>query len=237
MRVAALYDIHANLPALEAVLQDVGESGADLVVCGGDVISGPYPAETLDRLLGLPDVRFVRGNADRLVLERGDAHLGAWCHERLGAERLDRIASWPLTDGLDVPGLGRVLFCHATPRSDEELVTRATPEADVRAALTGVEAGVVVCGHVHVRYDRVLGDGRRVVNPGSVGMPYEGVRGAFWALLGPDVELRHTVYDVPAACDAVAATGCPACAELLGWLADPPDPEDVTRHFEAQRGA
>src|SRR5690349_18203816 len=121
-RVAALYDIHANLPALDAVLAEA--DAADLVVVGGDFAHGPLPAETVDRLRGLGDrVRFIRGNADREVA--GD---DAWQRGPLGPERLEFLAGLPETLTLDVEGLGSVLFCHGSPRSDEEIMTVVTPD-------------------------------------------------------------------------------------------------------------
>ena len=223
MRVAALYDVHGNLPALEAVLADVAGEGVDAVVCGGDVCAGPMPRECLDALAGAV---FVRGNADR--------ELGGWVADRLREEQRAFMAALPLTASLDVDGLGPTLFCHATPRSDEEIVTRLTPEDELAAALDGLEERVVVAGHVHVAVDRVAGH-RRFVNPGSVGMPYEGRRGAFWALLGPDVELRRTDYDVDDAVRRIRATGYPDADQLAGWLLEPEDPAEVSAYFESQR--
>jgi putative phosphoesterase len=249
MRVAALNDIHGNLPALEAVLAEVEEAGVDAIVCGGDVVGGPFPAEVFDRLTGLPDVRFVRGNVDRLVVESVDEYGQDWSAERLrlGDARLAAIASWPLTAALEIEGLGQTLFCHAIPTADEPIFTRITPDEDVAQLIGGVEADLVVCGHTHVQFDRRLPNGLRVVNAGSVGMPYEGRRGAFWSLLGPAVELRYTEYDVEAAAAAIRdvgrAGGVPArraepstSDELAGWLLDPPDPDEATRYFESQRG-
>jgi putative phosphoesterase len=215
MRVAAVYDVHGNLPALDAVLAEVEREGADAIVSGGDLLSPPFAAECLDRLQSL-DAVFVRGNADR---------------EAAGFERV--VAGWPLAAELDVPGLGRVLFCHGSPRSDEEILTRISPDERVRAALDGVEAEVVVGGHVHVQYDRVAA-GRRLVNPGSVGMSYEGRPGAFWALLGPDVELRRTDYDAEPMAEALRALGDEFSLERIGWLTDPPDPDEVSAYFEDQ---
>jgi putative phosphoesterase len=231
--VAALYDVHGNLPALEATLADVAPLEPDLVVVGGDVALGPMPRETLERLSSLGrEIRFVRGNSDREAAEGFGDHGGPWVAERLGAEHRAFLARLPLTEEVDVDGLGRVVFCHATPRSDEELVTRATPESWVAKALADVEADVVVCGHVHVRYDRAVA-GRRVVNPGSVGLPYEAEPGAYWALLGPAVSLRRTDYDVAAAVDAIRATGFPAAEEMFAeTLLTPPPPDEVTEYFE-----
>ncbi len=214
MRVAALYDIHGNLPALEAVLADARCAAADVLVCGGDLVAGPLPVECLDRLEAEGErVRFITGNGDRETVDPPDegalAEIGRWAAERLGRERLERVGGWPLTIGLDVDGLGGVLFCHATPTSDTEILTAATPDEDVAAALDGVDADVVVCGHTHVQYDRLVSD-RRVVNVGSVGMPYEGSPDARWAILGNgDVSLVSTAYDADAALADLAQTGFP----------------------------
>jgi predicted phosphodiesterase len=206
MRVAVLSDIHGNLPALDAVLDEVAAEGVDAVVCGGDVVGGAFSVEVLDRLLELPDVRFVRGNGDRLMLEGTDEFDVDWEVERrrLGDERLATIAFWQLTAELDFGGLGHALFCHAVPSADEPIFTRITPDEDVVRLLGEIEADLVVCGHTHVQFDRLLPSGLRVVNAGSVGMPYEGRPGAFWAMLGP-------------------------------YLVDPPDPDQVTAFFESQR--
>jgi predicted phosphodiesterase len=227
-RVAALYDVHGNLPALEAVLAELDRQPVDAIVCGGDVAAGPMPSEVLE-LLRDRDARFVRGNADR--------ELRDWAAERLTAEQLDFLRALPLTVSLDVDGLGPVLFCHATPRSDEEIVTRLTPDEEVAATLEGVSELVVVCGHVHVQYDRRVG-GQRVVNAGSVGLPYEGRAGAFWTLLGPDVEPRETSYDLEDAVQRLRDTGYPDLDDALGSsLFEPISPDEVSRYFEDLRGA
>jgi predicted phosphodiesterase len=237
VRVAALYDVHGNAPALEAALAEVEREGVDLIVSGGDVVSGPEPAEALDLLESLGDrVRFIRGNADREVVE-GEGDKNAWCRERLGPERATRVAAWPLTVSLDVDGLGPVRFCHATPRSDEEIVTRITPEAEVAQALAGTEESLVVCGHTHIQYDRRIGE-QRLFCAGAVGWPYEGRSGAFWLLLGPDVSFRRTEYDVGRAVERVrAATGYADADEVAGYLLEPPDPDEASAFFESLRGA
>ena len=225
-RVAALYDIHANLPALDAVLAEAED--ADLVVVGGDFSHGPLPAETVDRLRSLGDrVRFIRGNADREV-GREDA----WQREPLGPERLEFLAGLPETVTVEVEGLGSVLFCHGSPRSDEEIVTAVTPDDRLGRILSGVAVPVVVCGHTHHQFDRVA-HGIRVVNAGSVGMPYEGRPGAFWAMLGPDVDLRSTAYDLDDAAAAIVASGFPGGGELVETLRSPPTADEVARHFES----
>lgn len=185
-RVAALYDVHGNLPALEAVLADVAE--ADVIVVGGDVVGGAFSSETVERLRGLGDrVRWLRGNAERELVdgERDPA---------LTDEQVDFLYGLPERVELEVEGVGHVLFCHATPQNDIEMVTPLTPDERLRRILDGVGADVVVAGHTHMQEDRRVG-GIRWVNVGSVGMPYEDEPGAYWALVGPEVELRRTEYD------------------------------------------
>ena len=219
-RIAALYDIHGNLPALEAALADVEAAGAETIVIGGDVVPGPMPRATLDRLIALgPRARFVRGNTDRIVAGAFDGILPprlplavreivAWTAARLDVAHRDFLAALPTSLPMDVPGLGAVLFCHATPRSDEEIVTAATPDDDVRPMLAGVRQRVVVCGHTHLRHDRTV-DGVRLVNAGSVGMPFD-EPGAHWLLLDErGVQPRRTVYDLERAAALVRATSYP----------------------------
>jgi putative phosphoesterase len=231
VRVAALYDVHGNLPALTAVLAEVDTLGADAIVVGGDVASGPMPVETLDALRA-HGARFVRGNADRVLDLRGAndgetwVRARKWVAGRLGEERLEFLAALPLDLTLELGGLGRVRFCHGAPGSDELAITRLTPDERLRGLLAGGDEGVVVCGHTHVQFDRAV-DGIRVVNAGSVGAPYEAEPGAYWALLGPDIELRRTAYDLEAAGAAIAATGYPRAAEAATYLI--PDPERPAR--------
>jgi predicted phosphodiesterase len=239
VRVAALNDIHGNLLALDAALADVERAGADVVVCGGDVVGGPFSTEVYDRLAGQPDVRFLHGNADRLVVAGTNEHEQDWRaeRERLGEARVRSFAAWPLTVELRIETLGRVLFCHAIPTTDEPIFTKITPDPDVRELNGDVDADVVVCGHTHVQFDRLLPGGPRIVNAGSVGMPCEGRSGAFWALLGPDVELRHTEYDVAAAVVAIRQAGGEPHEQLCTYLLEPPDPDETSEYFEGLRGA
>jgi predicted phosphodiesterase len=235
MRVAALYDVHGNLPALEAVLADPRLVAADLIVSGGDLVAGPMPSACFDRLVGLGSrVVFLRGNADRNVANRGEEHGAAWCADDLGHERLAAVASWPLTVEVDV--MGGATFCHATPRSDEEIVTRLTPDAELAAALETAPSALVVAGHTHMQVDRRAGAHRFVV-AGSVGRPYEGVRGAFWAILGDDVELVRTDYDVESAAAAIRATAYPRAEEHAEALLEPAASAEVSAYFESLRGA
>ncbi len=208
MRVAVLADIHGNLPALEAVLDEVEAASVDRIVLNGDIAGGPLPVDTLARLAELGErAVWVHGNGEREMVagfDGGSDSAGSADNLQLGrllgrAER-DLIADLPMSVTLDVDRLGSVLFCHATPRRDDEMLLVDSPPARYAAALEGVSADVVVLGHTHMPFDRLF-DRRRVVNPGAVGMPY-GHPGAAWALLGPVVELRRTAYDV----DTVAQT-------------------------------
>jgi predicted phosphodiesterase len=194
--------VHGNLPALEAVLAEAG--GATLVF-GGDMAAGPLPAETLDRIIEL-DALMLRGNADRELLHdpQSGGLIDEWVIGQLDDRHRDLIAGLPEHVELDVEGLGRVLFCHGSPRSDEEIILKTTPDTWLREMLDGVEADVVVCGHTHMQFDRRV-DRWRVVNAGSVGMPY-GAPGAHWALLGPGMEHRRTHYDADAFADRVRAS-------------------------------
>jgi putative phosphoesterase len=232
MKVAALYDVHGNLPALEAVLAEVPEDAA--IVSGGDVFSGPMPAETLARLRDLgPRVHFVRGNADRDLgpyEERWRARY-EWLMAQLTPEEHALAEAWPPTVALEVEGLGRTLFCHGTPRSDLEAITAVTAADRLREILSEVSARTVVCGHTHHQFDRRIGD-TRVVNAGSIGMPYEGRPGAYWALLGPDVELRRTEYDLDGAAEAIRATSYPDPEEKIELLTSPYPADEAAEVLE-----
>lgn len=207
-RVAVLADVHCVLPALDAVLAEPDVRSADLVVLAGDLTVGPLPERTVDRVTALGDrLVWVRGNCERVTVElaRGtrdaagdpDLALAAWGASRLRADQIERLASLPKTATLSVRGLGEVLFCHATPRDDEEMVLVDSRIPRWQEVLAGTSAGTVVCGHTHMPYMRLV-DRRVIVNPGSVGMPY-GTDGAHWALLGgsdgPAIQLRRTLYD------------------------------------------
>ena len=243
MRVAALYDIHGNLPALEAVLAEVRRTGVDLVVIGGDVLPGPMPRETLDALLDLEiPTRFIVGNGEAAVLaEKAGAEPNLpetvretlrWTAGQLLPAHELWLADWPRTLRVEIPGLGKVLFCHATPRSDTEIFTRLTPDDRILPAFAGIDAALVVCGHTHMQFDRTVGT-LRVVNAGSVGMPF-GRPGADWLLLGPGVELRHTAYDLQRAAARIRATSYPEAKEFADRDVLSPRSEDETLELFAR---
>jgi putative phosphoesterase len=235
MPVAAISDIHGNLPALEAVLADIESEDVEEIVVVGDTVSGPWPAEVFD-LLDAVGARIVRGNADRPEeVERFSAEQASWNAERLGSSRIAAVAAWPLTLELEVEGLGSVLVCHSTPVADTPVYTRITPDEELVALLGSIDADVLVCGHTHMQYDRTLSSGLRVVNPGSVGMPYEDERGAFWAVLGRGVEFRRSEYDVEACLAAIEVIGAPVDEQWLGYLRDPPGSDETTATFESLR--
>jgi predicted phosphodiesterase len=219
MRVAALYDIHGNLPALEAVLEEIRRESVDRIVVGGDVLPGPMPVETLGRLLSLKvPVEFIYGNGEIAVLDQlagrettqvPEMYRPAirWNAEQIRTGYADTVARWPMTRRVEVPGLGRVLFCHATPRNEDECFTALTPEERLLPIFEGLHVALVVCGHTHMQFDRVVG-ATRVVNAGSVGMPF-GEPGADWLLLGPNVQLRHTAYDLERAAERLRSSAFP----------------------------
>jgi predicted phosphodiesterase len=228
--VAVLSDIHAVLPALEAVLAEPDVGAADYIVLTGDLASGPLPVETLDTLAALgARVLWVRGNADRELVEHRSGTLASvpdevtpWAAEQLRGDQVDLLAGLPLSVSLDLGGhLGTAVFCHATPRDDEEVVVVDSRLARWAEVFDGLEASVrtVVCGHTHMPFAR-LADRRLVVNPGSIGMPYGGA-GAHWALLGSaaGVQLRVTEFDLDRACARIVAeSGFPEAREWAEYF-------------------
>ena len=252
MRVAALFDIHGNLSALDAVLSEVRASGADQVVVGGDVVPGPFPRETLARLFALEwPVSFIHGNCELSILAQIEALDGGpvrywgtvsgnplpavdqevmrWTANLVKEDFAPRFAAWPRTTRLEIQGIGAALFCHGTPRSETEVFTRLTSEAKLLPLFEGLGADLVVCGHTHMQFDRQIGR-TRVVNAGSVGMPF-GSHGAYWALLGPGVELRRTEYDVEATASRIRATDYPLAEQDAAALTHPAGEAEVLQLF------
>jgi putative phosphoesterase len=236
--VLALYDIHANIDALEAVLADARAARPDAVVVGGDAVPGQFAAATLNRLerLDVP-VRWVRGNGEREVADAVGApppaeddlvgRFAAITAAELGDERARALGELPLTLELD-----GVLYCHASPRRDDEMLTRISSEERWADALAGVGASVVVAGHTHQQDDRLVGE-VRFLNAGSVGLPYEGDGAARWLWVSDGMpELRSTAYDAVAAGRRMLAAGWPDERSIGAALVDPVEPIVVTRLFE-----
>jgi predicted phosphodiesterase len=183
------------------VLAEVEREAPDVVLVGGDVSAGPFPVECLELLRALGDrALWIRGNADR------DVH--GWPAEQLSDEQRAFLRGLENAVVLDVGGLGEVLFCHGSPRSDEEILTPRSPDLRLELALAGVRQRTVVHGHTHVAYDRAWGL-YRLICPGSVGMPYADHPGAYWGLFGPDFEQRHTSYDLQAAAERIRGSEWP----------------------------
>jgi predicted phosphodiesterase len=225
--VAVLSDIHGVLPALEAVLSEPDVRAADYVVLTGDLAAGPQPVETLDTLgaLGARAI-WVRGNADRELVQwrRGELasvpdEVTPWAAAQLRDDQAELLAGLPLSVTLEAGDLGATVFCHATPRDDEEVVvvdSRLDRWSEVFAGLEST-VGAVVCGHTHMPFVR-LAHRRLVINPGSVGMPYGG-SGAHWALLGAGVQLRVTRFDIDRACARIRAeSGFPDADEWADYF-------------------
>lgn len=241
MRLAALYDIHGNLPALEAVLAEVRKCGVDHIVVGGDVVPGPMPRETMELLLGIEiATSFIFGNGEIAVLDvlagRVPARVPeayrpiiAWNAEQLTSEHEIAMKSWPMTLAMDINELGHVLFCHATPRNENEIFLPTTAEEKLLPVFAGRE-GVVVCGHTHMQFDRNVGQ-VRVINAGSVGMPFASP-GAYWALLGTTIELRRTEYDLEDAAARIRRSKYPQAEEFAkNNVLNPPSTEKMIELF------
>lgn len=242
MRLAAIYDIHGNLPALEAVLEEVRRAEVDQVVVGGDVVPGPMPRETIACLLDLDiPLQFIVGNGDREVLaSMNGAELKTvppqfhdlihWNARQLTPDDKQLLSSWPQTLCLDIMGIGEVLFCHATPDNDTDVFTKVTPDAKLLPIFGGVSADLIVCGHSHMQFDRMTGS-HRLVNAGSVGMPF-GEAGAYWLLLGPDLKLCKTSYDFEKAAERIRATSYPGAEQFADQnILRPPSEEEMLQLF------
>jgi putative phosphoesterase len=235
--VAALYDVHGNVPALEAVLAEVEREDVDTIVVGGDVAAGPFPRAALERLRGLGDrALFVRGNCDRELADGEEPHdePTAWSKQQLSASEREFLSTRPTAVTLEVDGLGPVRFVHGSPRGDDDFMTLLTPESRLREVLAGVEESVVICGHSHHQFLREL-DGLRVANAGSVGIPFADAPGAYWLLLGPELEHRRTEYDLDAAAEAILRTGVPNVEELVRKLRSPEPSREAAARIEASR--
>lgn len=242
MRVAAIYDIHGNLPALEAVLQEIHQEKVDRLIVGGDVVPGPMPRETLACLkeLDIP-VRYIRGNGEVAVLQQMGGEKPAevpeafrsiieWTAKELDPDHERWLASWPKTLSEEISGMGGVVFCHASPRNENEIFTRSTPQERLFPIFIGLDTTLVICGHTHMQFDRTI-CGIRVVNAGSVGMPF-GEPGAYWLMLGPQIQLRHTSYDLVRAAERIRATHYPQARDFADRnVLQPPSEVEMLQIF------
>ena len=242
MRVAAIYDMHGNLPALEAVLQEIRQEKVDHIVVGGDALPGPMPRETLDRLRNLDTlVHFIYGNGEVAVLQQMAGKEPAavpeayrpvirWTAEQLHPEHQQWLSTWPKTVTLEISGVGSVLFCHATPQNENDIFTRLTPNHRLLPLFEKLNAAVVVCGHTHMQFDRKIAH-TRVVNAGSVGMPF-GEPGADWLLLGPEIQFRHTPYDLAHAAERVRSADYPQAQDFAARnILNPPTEQEMLEIF------
>jgi putative phosphoesterase len=221
LKVAALYDVHGMTWALEAVLAEVGE--VDCVLLGGDLLRGAYPDQVVARTREL-DAIHVRGNCDRTPTD--------WDRERVSEDDLAWLASLPMTASID-----GVLYCHSTPRDDMPITTVFTPDALLEQRFGGFDEKTFVIGHTHHQFDRRAGD-LRIVNAGSVGMPYEGEVAAFWALVDDgEPQFRKTTFDVDRAVAELRASGWPEAEQFIAENVLVPVPRDeAAAMFEAQNG-
>ena len=201
------------------------------------------PGDTLAllRSLDIP-TDFIIGNGDRETAAAARGPVGSaipeffreamkWNAAQLGPDDLWAIDSWPLTKELTIDGMGRVLFCHATPRNDTEIFLKTTSDDKLRPIFDSLGMQLVVCGHTHMQFDRIVGR-TRIVNAGSVGMPFQAA-GAYWLLLGPGVTLRRTPYDLDQAAARVRATAHPQAEQCAAAILTPPEEQATLEQFKS----
>ncbi|MEP5612784.1 MAG: metallophosphoesterase family protein [Cyclobacteriaceae bacterium] len=242
MSVAVLYDIHGNLPALEAVMLEIQNHPVDQIVVGGDVIVGPMSRECLELLMALQvPIHYIKGNCEVSVLDQINSKPLPplpesvikdiqWTAEQMSKDHHDFMESWPLTNSLHLEGFGKILFCHATPRNENEIFTRETSEEKLIPIFKNLEADMVICGHTHMQFDRKVGT-IRVLNAGSVGMPF-GKTGAHWLLLGKEIEMKQTSYNLQNAADLILESAYPSRESFTNTnLLNPPTEESMLELF------
>jgi len=210
--IALLYDIHGNLPALEAVLADAEAAGAAGYLLGGDYAAlGPWPRETAELLETLPAVARIRGNVERWLREEPEAPASAQgflaaaltaARESLGPALLDRLYDLPEQAELD-----GILVCHGSPLSDIESFAPEA-QADEERMLAGEGQRTILFGHSHQQFRRPGPNGTQLVNPGSVGAPLDGDTRAAWAVYASgQIGFRRTAYDVQRAASRMRSYG------------------------------
>ncbi len=232
MKLAIISDVHGNVHALDAVLDDIAPMGVDATLSLGDFLSGPFdPVGVADRLMDL-DLPSVRGNHDRYIADGRDDdwHIDAFVRSELAPRHLDWLRGLPAT----AVHADTVLLSHGTPRSDNVgwldhmekgnavLETREHVEREAE----GFPYSLLLCGHTHVPRTVKLADGRVVVNPGSVGLPFDsGSPDAHYAIAekrrsGWAVSLNSVPYDWQGAAKLALDRGYPKWAEVVtsGWL-------------------
>jgi putative phosphoesterase len=243
MRIAVVADIHGNLPALRAVLAELDRDRVDAIVVAGDAVAGPLVRECLELLRDRPEpVHWISGNSERETVTAYDSppaddpdtpagRAARFSAHALDPDWRDRLASWPIAVELD-----GVVFCHGSPRRDDEILTTATPEDRFAEALADVSQRLVVGGHTHRQFIRNVRDDLRYANAGSVGLPYEGRCGAFWMIVDDgEPQPRHTEYDLAAAVGELRVPGYDTDEHLKESLLEPADPDWVADFLE--RGA
>ena len=251
MSIAAIYDIHGNLPALQAVLQAIRQMGVDEIVVGGDVVPGPLSQECLQCLVQTSNqipVSYIRGNGERAVCDvLQDAPVSApdcqipaitWVANQLTAIQVSSIQRWPLTldrvISMDDENEVVVTFCHATPRDDNEIFTVNTPASRLRPVFEPCSGALVICGHTHMQFDRVVGE-KRILNAGSVGMPFDQA-GAAWLLIDARGQplWQRTVYDVQAAADQMLQSDYPGIEDFVKqYVLGTPDAKSMLDLFDS----
>lgn len=247
-RIAVLSDTHGVLSCLDAVLAEPDVESADTVVVTGDIAAGPQPTQVLDRLLELGDrVRLVRGNADRDLVTaarggqppEGTPPVDLWAAAQLSDAHVELLAGLEHPVTLDLDGVGEVLFCHGTPRDDNEVVlvdTRPSRWAEVLKDVPDT-VKIVCCGHTHVPFARLM-DRRWIINSGSTGMPY-GSTGVPWALLDSrGIQLRSTAIEPRhVAASIVSGSEFPAVEDWVQtYVLAPPSDLDALLAFAGRDG-
>lgn len=247
-RIAVLSDVHGVVSCLDAVLAEDDVRSADLIVVTGDIAAGPQPDAVIDRLLSLGDrVLLVRGNADRDLVTMatggtppdGTPEIDVWAAEQLSASHVALLAGLLHPVTVELRDVGGVLFCHGTPRDDNEVVLVDTRPSRWSEALGDVpdDVRIVCCGHTHAPFARLV-DRRWIVNSGSTGMPY-GSAGVAWVMLdSTGVQLRSTAIDLQAvARDTVASSTYPGVQEWVdSYVLNPPSDLDALTAFAERDG-